>query len=76
MRINIFVLGAVWVPDDAVINPTAICDTLALLAKKGGAKYIENTTVSKVLTKNNAVYAVETNRGNVFILGTLLGRRR
>lgn len=68
MRTYMFVLGAVWVPEDVVINPTAICDTLALLAQKGGAKYIEDTTVSKVLTKNNAVHAVETNRGNFFIL--------
>ncbi|XP_050314040.1 pyruvate dehydrogenase phosphatase regulatory subunit, mitochondrial-like isoform X2 [Anthonomus grandis grandis] len=57
--------GGVWVPDDAVINPKAICDTLARLAQQGGAKYIEHTTVNKVLTNNNAVYAVETNRGTI-----------
>ncbi|XP_066258904.1 pyruvate dehydrogenase phosphatase regulatory subunit, mitochondrial-like isoform X1 [Euwallacea similis] len=55
--------GAAWVPDDAVINPKAICDTLALLAQKGGAKYIENTTVKKVLTNNDVVYAVEMDKG-------------
>ncbi|CAG9855350.1 unnamed protein product [Phyllotreta striolata] len=58
--------GAVWVPDDAVIDPKSICDTLALLAQQGGAKYVENTTVQRVLTKNNTVYAVETDQGNIF----------
>lgn len=57
--------GAVWVPEDAVINPQAICDVLAILAQQGGAKYLENTRVNNVLTKNSAVYAVETNKGNV-----------
>lgn len=58
--------GAVWVPEDAVVDPKSICDTLALLAQKGGAKYVENTTVQRVLTKNNTVYAVETDQGNIF----------
>ncbi|KAH1023474.1 hypothetical protein HUJ04_012674 [Dendroctonus ponderosae] len=55
--------GGVWVPDDAVINPKAICDALALLAQKGGANYIENTTVTNVLTNNNCVQGVETDKG-------------
>lgn len=57
--------GGVWVPEDAVANPKAICDTLAILAKKGGARYIENCTVEEVLTENGAVKSVKTNRGNV-----------
>ncbi|CAG9759384.1 unnamed protein product [Ceutorhynchus assimilis] len=55
--------GAVWVPEDAVIDPRAICDTLSLLAEKGGARYIESTAVNRILTKNGAVYAVETSKG-------------
>lgn len=58
--------GAVWVPDDAVIDPKSICDILALLAQQGGAKYIEHNTVNRVLTKNKTVYAVETDQGNIF----------
>ncbi|CAH0562194.1 unnamed protein product [Brassicogethes aeneus] len=60
------ILGAVWVPEDAVINPRAICDVLAMIAQQGGAKYVEDTCVNRVLTKNSAVYAVETDRGNIF----------
>lgn len=55
--------GAVWVPEDAVANPRAICDVLAILAQQGGAKYFEHTPVDKVLTQNRAVYGVETPKG-------------
>ncbi|KAJ3639735.1 hypothetical protein Zmor_003076 [Zophobas morio] len=55
--------GAVWVPEDAVANPRAICDVLAILAQQGGAKYFEHTPVDKVLTQNSTVYGVETPKG-------------
>lgn len=58
--------GAVWVPEDAIIDPKSICDILAALAQQGGAKYIEHNTVNRVLTKNKTVYAVETDQGNIF----------
>ncbi|KAJ8968469.1 hypothetical protein NQ314_002287 [Rhamnusium bicolor] len=58
--------GAVWVPEDAVVNPKSICDILATLAQQGGAKYVENNTVNRVLTKNKMVYVVETDQGNIF----------
>ncbi|CAG9816816.1 unnamed protein product [Phaedon cochleariae] len=58
--------GAVWVPEDAVINPKLICEVLATLAQQGGAKYLENTAVNRILTKNKTVYAVETDQGNIF----------
>ncbi|XP_056645731.1 pyruvate dehydrogenase phosphatase regulatory subunit, mitochondrial-like [Diorhabda sublineata] len=58
--------GAVWVPEDGVIDPTSVCDTLASLAQQGGAKYIEYTSVKRILTKNRRVYAIETDKGNVF----------
>jgi glycine/D-amino acid oxidase-like deaminating enzyme len=28
--------GAIWVPEDAVANPQAVCEVLAKLAKEGG----------------------------------------
>lgn len=57
--------GAVWVPEDAVADSKAVCDTLALLSKKGGAKYYEYTTVEKILTKNSRVGSVQTNKGTI-----------
>lgn len=59
------ILGAVWVPDDAVADCKAVCNTLALLASKNGAKYYEYTTVKKILTKNSRVSGVETTKGNI-----------
>lgn len=59
------ILGAVWVPEDAVADCKAVCDTLALLASAGGAKYYEYTSVKRILTKNSRVYGVETSKGNI-----------
>ncbi|CAK9801517.1 Pyruvate dehydrogenase phosphatase regulatory subunit, mitochondrial [Anthophora plagiata] len=57
--------GAVWVPEDAVADPSAICDALAKLAKIGGAKYIENCYIEEVHTENGAVKSVKTDHGVV-----------
>ncbi|KOC68604.1 Pyruvate dehydrogenase phosphatase regulatory subunit, mitochondrial [Habropoda laboriosa] len=57
--------GAVWVPEDAVANSSAICDALAKLAKIGGAKYIENCCIEEVHTENGAVKSVKTDHGVV-----------
>lgn len=57
--------GAVWVPEDAVADPRAICQVLAQLAQAGGAKYLENVAVLTVLTNNGRVCAVETSLGTV-----------
>lgn len=57
--------GAVWVPEDAVANPSAICEALAKLARIGGAKYVENCHVEEVYTENGAVKSVKTEHGVV-----------
>ncbi|XP_058799373.1 pyruvate dehydrogenase phosphatase regulatory subunit, mitochondrial-like [Phymastichus coffea] len=57
--------GAIFVPEDAVANPVAICEVLAKLAKKGGVRYIEHCHVEQVLTENGAVKKVKTNKGFV-----------
>lgn len=57
--------AAVWVPEDAVANPKAICRVLATLANEGGVKYIERCMVEEVQTANEKVYAVKTNRGTI-----------
>lgn len=57
--------GAIWVPEDAVADPSAICEILAKLAKQGGARYIENCRIEQVYTKNKAVQSVRTDQGMV-----------
>lgn len=57
--------GAVWVPEDAIADPRAICHALAKLAKQGGARYKENCRVLGVHTENGAVKTVETDSGNI-----------
>ncbi|XP_067001335.2 pyruvate dehydrogenase phosphatase regulatory subunit, mitochondrial [Anabrus simplex] len=59
-------VGAIWVPEDAVAKPLAVCDALAKLAKGGGARYMENCKVLKVLTENGHMKGVETNIGTIF----------
>ncbi|XP_043508700.1 pyruvate dehydrogenase phosphatase regulatory subunit, mitochondrial-like isoform X2 [Frieseomelitta varia] len=55
--------GAVWVPEDAVADSSAICNVLAKLAKIGGAKYIENCRVEEIYTENRAIKSVRTEYG-------------
>ncbi|GLV45115.1 uncharacterized protein CBL_14312 [Carabus blaptoides fortunei] len=57
--------GAVWVPDDAIADPKAICDTLATLAQSNGVTYMENCTVQTVLTDNCTVTGVVTDKGEI-----------
>ncbi|XP_039301246.1 pyruvate dehydrogenase phosphatase regulatory subunit, mitochondrial-like, partial [Nilaparvata lugens] len=57
--------GSVWVPEDAVAKPQEICKALVKLSKQGGARFFENCTVERVLTENDRVYAIKTNRGVV-----------
>lgn len=57
--------GAVWIPDDAVADSQAICKALADMAIKGGANYKEYCKVLEVLTANNAISAVNTDKGTV-----------
>lgn len=59
------IAGAVYIPEDAVADPQAICDVLAQLAQKQGVKYFEDVKVEKVLTKNNRVAGVETENGSI-----------
>ncbi|XP_076292715.1 pyruvate dehydrogenase phosphatase regulatory subunit, mitochondrial-like [Lasioglossum baleicum] len=58
--------GAIWVPEDVVANPSAVCEVLAKLAKTGGARYIENCRIENINTENGAVKSVKTEYGVVF----------
>ncbi|XP_011865409.1 PREDICTED: pyruvate dehydrogenase phosphatase regulatory subunit, mitochondrial-like [Vollenhovia emeryi] len=57
--------GAIWVPEDAVANLTAICEVLAKLAKQGGARYVEHCRVEEVKTEKGAVKSIRTEYGTV-----------
>jgi len=46
-----------------VADPALVCDILALLAEKGGAKYIKHCRFKSLLTDNGRVSAVDTSMG-------------
>lgn len=55
--------GGVWVPEDGVANPLAICKSLAKLASEGGAHYVSNCHIQKVVTEEDRIKGVHTSRG-------------
>ena len=59
------VLGAVWSPDDGRVSPSDVCAALVKAAKKLGAKIFEGAGVIGILTENNRIRGVETNKGTV-----------
>ena len=56
--------GGLFLPDDGVADPDAICTSLASLASQRGVRLYEHIHVHRVLTNQNRVAAVETDRGN------------
>ncbi|XP_076169845.1 pyruvate dehydrogenase phosphatase regulatory subunit, mitochondrial [Ptiloglossa arizonensis] len=58
-------VGGLWIPGDGVGDPYQICLTLIGEAKKKGVKVFENCKVTKVLTQNSRIEAVETTCGTV-----------
>ncbi|XP_040573637.1 pyruvate dehydrogenase phosphatase regulatory subunit, mitochondrial [Lepeophtheirus salmonis] len=40
--------GGVWVPEDAVVNPKRVSEVLALLAHRGGAKFVSDCGVERI----------------------------
>ena len=59
------VLGAVWYAGDGKCNPIDTCMALARGARLGGARILENTPVTKVLTEHGRAVGVETSHGTV-----------
>ena len=57
------VLGAVWSPDDGRVSPSDVCSALVKSAKALGAKIFEQTGVTGVVTENNRVRGIETDKG-------------
>jgi 4-methylaminobutanoate oxidase (formaldehyde-forming) len=57
--------GALWLPDDAKVNPTDVTQALAKGARMGGARIFEQTRVSAIVRKNGVATGVSTTRGDI-----------
>ena len=58
-------LGALWLPDDAKVNPADVTQALAKGARMGGARIAEGTRVTAIHAQNGAVTGVATTRGDI-----------
>ncbi len=59
------VVGAAYTPNDGVIDPTGLTNSLAAGAKSRGAKFIMETDVEGINLKNGQIDEVVTNRGSI-----------
>src|SRR3954468_5800653 len=58
-------LGALWLPDDAKVNPADVTQALAKGARMGGATIFEQTRVTAIRRKNGVATGVSTSRGDI-----------
>ena len=47
------ILGGVWIPQDATVDAGKVSEVFAHIASEGGAKFVSNCGVRKVLTTNS-----------------------
>lgn len=59
------VLGASWIPGTGQVNPIDATMALAKGARRGGVQNFEDTKVTRLLTRGNAVVGVETEAGDI-----------
>ncbi len=59
------VLGAAFIPKDGMANPVDVTLALARAARLGGARVLENTTVTRILRREGRVSGVETDQGTI-----------
>jgi len=57
--------GALWLPEDAKVNPADVTQALAKGARMGGAKIFEQTRVTAIHQKNGAATGVATTQGDI-----------
>jgi sarcosine dehydrogenase len=57
--------GALWLPDDAKVNPADVTQALARGARMGGARIFEQTRVTAIHQKNGTATGVATARGDI-----------
>src|SRR5437762_12069854 len=69
-------LGALWLPDDAKVNPADVTQALARGARMGGARIFEQTRVTAIHQKNGGATGVSTSRGDIKaeVVGNCAGR--
>src|SRR3954466_12523653 len=58
-------LGALWLPDDAKVNPADVTQALARGARMNGARIFEQTRVTAIPQKNGVATGVATTRGDI-----------
>ncbi len=58
-------LGALWLPDDAKVNPADVTQGLARGARMNGARIFEQTRVSAIHQKDGVATGVSTARGDI-----------
>jgi sarcosine dehydrogenase len=58
-------LGALWLPDDAKVNPADVTQALAKGARMNGARIFEQTRVTAIHQKDGVATGVSTTRGDI-----------
>src|SRR3954467_10331199 len=58
-------LGALWLPDDAKVNPADVTQALARGARMNGARIFEQTPLPAIQQKNGRATGVSTMRGEI-----------
>ena len=58
-------LGALWLPDDAKVNPADVTQALARGARMKGVRIIEQARVSAIQQKDGVATGVATSRGGI-----------
>jgi sarcosine dehydrogenase len=58
-------LAALWLPEDAKVNPADVTQALAKGARMGGARIVERTRVTAIHVENGVATGVATSRGDI-----------
>ncbi len=58
-------LGALWLPEDAKVNPADVTQALAKGARQNGARIFEQTRVTAIHQKDGVATGVSTSRGDI-----------
>ena len=59
------VIGGMHIPDDGQADPQILTKTIAIAAKKAGAKIFEKCKLEKILKRNNQIRGVKTSLGSI-----------
>ncbi|MGK9339551.1 FAD-dependent oxidoreductase [Sinorhizobium meliloti] len=58
-------VGGFWFPNDGQVNPADVTMAYVKGARQGGAKILENTKVTQILTENGKAVGVMTEQGKI-----------